>query len=159
MDREDWRAVVQWVQRVRYDWANKLNVKNTIKNSIIWRLNNTLLNNQQITEEIRKETKICIFSVHFSRSVVSDTLQPHESQHTRLPCPSPNPEFTQTYVHWVSDAIHPSHLLSPPSPPALNLSQHEGLFQRVSSSHQVAKGLVPQLQHQSFQWMFRVDFL
>ena len=47
-------------------------------------------------------------------------------------------DFTQTYVHWVSDAIQPSHPLSPPSPPALNLSQHQGLFQWVSSSHQVA---------------------
>ena len=47
-------------------------------------------------------------------------------------------------------------LLSPPSPPALNLSQHQGLFQRVGSSHQVAK--VVELQHQSFQWIFRVDF-
>ena len=50
-------------------------------------------------------------------------------------------QFTQTHVHWVSDAIQPSHLLSCPSPPALNLSQHQGLFQWVNSSHQVAKGL------------------
>ena len=62
-----------------------------------------------------------------------------------------------THVHQVSDAIQPSHPLSYPSPPALNLSQHQGLFQWVSSSHQVAKGLV--LQHQSFQWIFRTDFL
>ena len=56
-------------------------------------------------------------------------------------------EFTQTYVHWVSDAIQPSHPLSSPSPPAFNLSQHQGLFQWVSSSHQVAKVLEFQLQH------------
>ena len=68
-------------------------------------------------------------------------------------------ELTQTHVHWVSDAIQPSHPLSSPSPPALNLSQHQGLFQWVSSSHQVAKVLELQLQHQSFQWVFRVDFL
>ena len=61
-------------------------------------------------------------------------------------------EFTQTHVHWVGDAIQPSHPLSSPSPPALNLSQHQGLFQWVSSSHQVAKVLEFQLQHQSFQW-------
>ena len=48
------------------------------------------------------------------------------------------PEFTQTHVHWVGDAIQPSHPLSSPSPPTLNLSQHQGLFQWVSSSHQVA---------------------
>ena len=63
------------------------------------------------------------------------------------------PEFTQTCVHWVGDAIQPSHPLSSPSPPALNLSQHQGLFKWVSSSHQVAKGLEFQLQHQSFQWI------
>ena len=60
-------------------------------------------------------------------------------------------EFTQTHVHWVGDAIQPSHPLSSPSPPALNLSQHQGLFKWVSSSHQVAKILEFQLQHQSFQ--------
>ena len=61
-------------------------------------------------------------------------------------------EFTQTHVHWVSDAIQPSRPLSSPSPPTFNLSQHQSLFQWVSSSHQVAKVLEFQLQHQSFQW-------
>ena len=67
------------------------------------------------------------------------------------------PEFAQTHVHWVSDAIQPFRPLSPPSL-ALNLSQHQGLFQWVSSSHQVAKVLELQLQHQSIQWIFRVSF-
>ena len=66
-------------------------------------------------------------------------------------------EFSQTHVHWVSDAIQPSPHLSPPSH-ALNLFQHQGFFQWVDSSHQVAKVLELQLQHQSFQWIFRVDF-
>ena len=61
-------------------------------------------------------------------------------------------EFTQTHVHWVGDAVQPSHPLLSPSPPALNPSQHQGLFNWVSSSHQVAKVLELQLQHQSFQW-------
>ena len=69
------------------------------------------------------------------------------------------PESTQTHVHWVGDAIQPSHPLSSPSPPALNLSQHQGLFQWVISSHQVAKVLEFQLQHQSFQWIPRTDLL
>ena len=69
------------------------------------------------------------------------------------------PEFTQTHVHWVSDAIQPSHPLWSPSPPTFNLSQHQGLFQWVSSSHQVAKVLEFQLQHQSFQWTLRTDLL
>ena len=66
-------------------------------------------------------------------------------------------EFAQIHVHWVCDAIQSSHPLSSPSPPAFNLSQHQGLLQWVSSSHQVAKVL--ELQHQSFQWIFRIDFL
>ena len=76
-----------------------------------------------------------------------------------LPVHHQLPEFTQTHVHRVSDAIQPSHPLSSPSPPTLNLSQHQGLFQWVSCSHQVAKVLESQLQHQSFQWIFRTDFL
>ena len=68
-------------------------------------------------------------------------------------------ELTQTYVHQASDAIQPSHPLSSPSPPVLNLSQHQRLFQWVSSSNQVAKVLEFQVQHQSFQWIFRTYFL
>ena len=67
-------------------------------------------------------------------------------------------EFAQTHVHWVRDAIQPSHYLSLPSPPALNLSPHQGLFQWVCSLHHVAKVLELQLQHQFLQWVFRVDF-
>ena len=69
------------------------------------------------------------------------------------------PEFTQTQVHWVCDAIQPSHPLYSPSPPALNLSQHWDLFKWVSTSHQMAKVLVFQLQHQSFQWTPRTYLL
>ena len=88
---------------------------------------------------------------------MSDSLRPHELQHTvGLPVHHQLPESTQTHVHWVSDAIQPSHPLSSPSPPALNLSQHQGLF---SSLHQVAKVLEFQLQHQSFQWTPRTDHL
>ena len=65
----------------------------------------------------------------------------------------------KTHVHWVSDAIQPSHPLSSPSPPAFNLSQHQGLFQWINSTHEMAKVLEFQLQHQSFQWIFRTDFL
>ena len=67
-------------------------------------------------------------------------------------------KLAQTHVHWVSDAIQPSLPLLSPSPPAFNLSQHQGLFKWVSSSHQVAKVLEFQLHHQSFQWIFRTDF-
>ena len=66
-------------------------------------------------------------------------------------------EFAQTYVHWVSDAIQPSHLLFSPSTPAFNISQHHGLFEWIRSLHQVAKLLELQLQYQSFQWIFKFD--
>ena len=65
-------------------------------------------------------------------------------------------EFAQTHVHWTGDAIQPSHPLLSLSPPSFNLSQHQDLFQWVGFWHQVARIL--ELQHQSFQWIFRVDF-
>ena len=68
------------------------------------------------------------------------------------------PEFTQTHVLWVGDAIQTSHPLSSPFPPASNLSQHQWLFQWVSSWYPVAKVLELQLQHQSFQWILSIDF-
>ena len=91
-----------------------------------------------------------------SCSVVSKSLQPYELQHTRPPCPSPIPIV---YPNSCSSKqwCHPSHPLLSPSPPALNLSQHQGLFKWVSSSHQVAKVLEFQLQHQSIQWTPRTQ--
>ena len=68
-------------------------------------------------------------------------------------------ELAQTHINRVSDAIQPSHPLSSPSPPAFNLSQHQGLFQWVRSLYQVTKVWELQLQHQSFQWIFRTDLL
>ena len=68
-------------------------------------------------------------------------------------------EFAQTHVHWIGDVIQPSDHLSFPSPPTFHLSQHQGVFKWVSSSHQVSKVLECQLQHQSFQWIFRTDLL
>ena len=72
-------------------------------------------------------------------------FRPHGLQHARLPCPSPSPVFAQTHVHQVGDAIQPSRPLLLPSPPALNPSQHQSLFQWVGSLHQVAKVLGLQL--------------
>ena len=96
-----------------------------------------------------------ISSVQFSRSVMSTLCNPMNSSTPGLPVHHQLPESTQTHVHWVGDAIQPSHPLSSPSPPAPNPSQHQGLFQRVSSPHQVAKVLAFHLQHQSFQWTSR----
>ena len=69
------------------------------------------------------------------------------------------PELAQIHVRWVGDASQPSHPLSSPSSPVFSLSQHQGLLQWISSLHQVVKALELQLQHQSFQWIFRADFL
>ena len=98
------------------------------------------------------------FSLHLCPSVVS-LCDPMDCSMPGLPVHHQLPEFTQTHVHWVSDAIQPSHHLSSPSPPTFNLSQHQGLFWWVSFSYQVAKGLKLQLKHQSFQWIFKTDLL
>ena len=94
----------------------------------------------------------------FSHWVVFDSLWSHRLQHFRLPWPS----LSLSLLKLMSielDAIQLSHPLSPPSPPALNLSQHQDLFQWVGSLYQVAKVLELQLQHQYFQWIFRTAFL
>ena len=103
---------------------------------------------------------------HFSSVQFSSVAQscptpcdPMNSSTPGLPVHPQLPELTQTHVHQVSDAIQPSYPLSSPSPPAPNLSQHQGLFKWVSSSHEVAKVLEFQLQHQSLQWTPRTDLL
>ena len=104
-----------------------------------------------------EHTSICYISQFSSVSQLSPTLRyPMDCSTPGLPVHCHLPEFTQMHVHWVSDAIQPSHPLSSPSP-AFNFSQHQGLFRWVSSSLQVAKIL--EFQHQSFQWIFRTDFL
>ena len=125
------------------------------------------------TQRYKKLPKKMIFSVDFSAffwshwhrqfsSVTQSCLtlcDPMNRSTPGLPVRHQLPEFTQTHVHWVGDAIQPSPLLSSPSPSALNRFQHQSLFKSVSSSHQVAKVLEFQLQHQYFQWIFRTDFL
>ena len=115
-----------------------------------------------------KSTKIHIRTPHsiISKSKILesclssvDQSWPEDYSAPGLPVHHQFPELAQIHVHWVSDAIQPSPPLLSPSPPAFNLPQHQGFFQWVSSSHQVAKALELQLQHQSFQWIFRTDFL
>ena len=103
-------------------------------------------------------TKLSSWSVS-SVSVRSESLRPHGLQHARLFCPSPTPRACSNNVHQVGYAIQPSHHLSSPSPSAFNLALHQGLFQWISSSYHLAKVLEFQLKHQSFQWIFKVDFL
>ena len=101
------------------------------------------------------------YSVQFSSVTQScpTIWDPMNCSMPGLPIHHQLPESTQTHVYWVGDAIQPSHPLSSPSPPALNLCQHQGFFKWVSSSHQVAKVVEFQLQHQSFQWIPRTDLL
>jgi len=95
----------------------------------------------------------------FSCSVASNSLQPQGLQHARFPCPSLFPRVCLNFMSIQSVMLFNHLILSSPSPLAFSLSQHQGLFQLVGFSHQVAKVLELQLQHQSFQWIFRVDFL
>ena len=97
---------------------------------------------------------------------MSNSLQPHALQHTRLPCPSPTPRAysNSCLSNHLDDATQPFHPPLSPCLPAFNLSQHQGLSEWVSSSHQMAKILEFQLQHQSFQWTprlisFKMDWL
>ena len=93
----------------------------------------------------------------FSHPVISNSLWPHRGSKPGLPVPHHLSKFAQVHVYCIGDAIQPSHPLMPSS--AVNLSQHQVLFQWVSCSHHVAKILELQLQHQSFQQVFSVDFL
>ena len=108
-----------------------------------------------------KSNKITQYLHQFS-SVIQSCLtlcEPMNRSTPGLPVYHQLPEFTQTQVHRVSDAIQPSHPLSSPSPPAPNPSQHQSLFQWVNSLHEVAKVLELQLYHHSFQRNPRVDLL
>ena len=158
----------------RMDWLDLLEVQGTLKSllqhhssktSILWCSAFPVVYLLSINLNPGKSHHLTwVFSFHrfssikFSHSVVSDSLWPHGLQDTRLPYPSP----TQSLLRLMSiELVMPSkHLiLYRPSPPAFNLSQHQGLFKWVSSSHQVAIVLEFQLQHQSFQWTARTDLL
>ena len=114
-----------------------------------------------------RRKKVCIFvCVDYQFSQFSSVAQLCPTLCNPMHCSMPGfpvyhqlPELTQIHVHRVSDAIQPSHPLSSPSLPTFNLFRHQGLFQGVSSSHQVAKVLGLQLQYQSFQWTPRTDLL
>ena len=116
---------------------------------------NSSINNILISKIISITYKVYLnyifSSVQFSCLSCLTLCYPMDCSTPGFPVHRQLPESTQTHVYWVGDAIQPSHLLSSPSPPTFNLSQHQGLFKWVSSSHQVAEVLEFQLQHQSFQ--------
>ena len=154
---------------VRQDWAPSLSLFTFMHWRKKWQPAPVLLPGESQGQEAwwvavygvtQSQTRLKWLSSSSSRVVVIQLLS-----HVQL-CNTPGfpvlhhlPEFEQTHVHWVGDAIQPFCPLSSPSPPAFNLSQHQGLFQWVSSLYQLAKVLGFQLQHQSFQWIFRIDFL
>ena len=110
------------------------------------------------SKEKCSQNSLWMCSIQFSLSVVSDFSNPMDCNTPGFPVFPCLLEFAQTSVHWVVDAFQIFLPLLPPSPPSLKLSQHQSLFQCLSSSHQVANALELQLQHQSFQWIFRIDF-
>ena len=115
-------------------------------NFLTWRCSNYLFHIEWVVVQFSSVAQSC-----------PTLCDPRDYSTLGLPVHHQLLEFTQTHDHWVSDAIQPSYPLSSPSPPAFNLSQHQSLCNWVSSSHQVAQVLG--FQHQSFQWIFRIDFL
>ena len=160
-------------------WRHKAPLWLPYKSKGMWKLSNEWISGQTSLYRVHwvhRHTQRCFLSFqvydqtshlkhgHYPNAGALVVIQPL----SRVPmdCSMPGfpvlhylPEFVQIHVHWFGDAIQPSHPLPPPPSPTLNISQHQGLFQWVSSSYQIAKVLELQLRHQSFQWIFRVNFL
>ena len=150
MDREVWLGAVHEVTKSQTQLSNWTELS--------WRA--LKVSPDQTSAPLLVSWSSCTdFIVQFS-SVAQLCLtlwDPMDCSTPDLPVHHQLPELTQTHVHPVGDSIQLSHPLSSPFPPAFNLSQHQDLFQWIGSLHQVAKVL--ELQHQSLQWIFRVDFL
>ena len=146
IDRRTWWAAVHGVSKLRHDWATEHSAAQDI-------LYYNLMDHYRKISSVQSLNSVQSLSHVWLFVTPMDCSMPGLLVHHQLL------ETAQTYVHRVGDAIQPSHPLSSPSPPAVNLSQHQALFKRVSSWHQVAKVLEFQLQHQSFQWISRTDLL
>ena len=135
---DEWRINLQNIQTAD---GTQLKKKKTQSKKMGGKLKQTCL--QRWETDDKRHIKRCsaLLIIQFSCPVVSASLWYHGLQHARLPCPSQFLELAQTHVHRVGDAIQPSHPMLSPSPPAFDPSQQQGLFQWVSSSHQVAKVL------------------
>ena len=159
-DRDAWHAAVHGVTKSRTqlsDWTNtpkgsSLVTPDTpdrvLQDTYCWHSPSSIRLLFHISVNRSSPTSSVQFS-SFTQSCLT-LCNPMNCSTPGLPVHHQLPEFTQTHVHWVGDAIQPSHLLSSPSSPAPNPSQHRGLFQWVNSSNEVAKVLEFQLQHQSF---------
>ena len=163
MDGEAWRAAVHGVAKSRtwlsnwtelnWGWKSPSPCPSCLPG--VTRGVSTQHLEKTWTDISPKKTSVQFSSVTQSCLTLCD---PMDCSMPGLPVHHQLPESTQTHVHWVNDAIQPSHPLSSPSPPAFSLSQHQGLFKWVSSSHQAAKVLEFQLQHRSFQRIARDIF-
>ena len=171
MDREDWCAAVHGVAKSQTrltDWTelsegvwtiHRAEVGLLLENtSLVWDSNKGESFLQYKTSQCTVLNCQCISGGEVTQSCPT-LCDPMDCSMPGFPVHHQLPELTQTQVHRIDDAIQPSHPLSSPSLPAFSLSQHQGLFKWVSSLHQVAKVLQFQLQHQSFQRIFRTDFL
>ena len=174
VNSRSWRWIgrpgVLWLmglQRVGYDWATELNWTAPWKKGYdkpgqhIKKQRPHFANRGPYSKSYGFSSNcVCFWELldHKGGWACPTLCDPMDQSMLGLPAHHQLLELTQTHVHWVGDAIQPSHPLSSPCPPAFNLSQHQGLIKWVSSLHQVAKVLEFQLQHQSFQWIFRTDF-
>jgi len=152
MDREPGVLQSMGSQRVGHNWTTELNWTESYifsdtkigTNSLSWAYSVFSVAHLMFSSAIQSCPTLC---------------DPMNCSMPGLPVHHQLPESTQTHVYWVGDAIQLSYPLSSPSPPVLNLSQHQCLFKWVSSSHQVAKVLEFQLQNQSYQWTSRTNLL
>ena len=153
-DREAWCAAVHGVANSRMQLSDWTELNWTFMSAQSIKYHELLLFMQQIKNHgIQSHQFSSVQSLSHVRLFVTPWTAACQASLSITKSPS-----LLTHVHWVGDAIQPSHSLSSPSPPAFSLSQHQGLFKWISSLHQVAKVLEFQLQHQSFQWICRSDF-
>ena len=155
-DREAWHAIVQGVAKIQIQLSNW---RATYED---WEGISLLINWPKYREiSLHYQCWTNIITVEFnSASQSCPTLcNPMDCSMSGFPVHHQLLELAQIHAHQVHAVIQPSHPLSSPSPPAFCFSQHQDLFQWVSSSHQMVKVLAFQLQHQSFQWIFRTDLL
>ena len=144
----------------KYAYTPIYDHSSTIYNSKVMQVTKAPINRQIEKEDVAyTHTHTHTNMLLFCCSVVSNSLWPTDCSMPGFLVHHHLPEFSQTHVHWVGDAIQTSHPLLSPLPPVFYLSQHQGLFSWVGFSHQVTKVLALELQHQSFQWIFRTHFL
>ena len=156
-----WHQSYQWIPWI---WLTEEERKWTWRGGISLCLYSVVYNAVSqpfLLKQNAKKCRLAMWPVQFSSVTQScpTVCDPMDCSTPGFPVHYQLLELTQTHDHRFSDAIQPSHPLSSPSPPTLNLSQHQGLFQWARFLHQVAKVLEFQLQHQSFQWIFRTDLL